>query len=101
MTPALRPRDAPARAALACAAFAAWIWDGDTPMSDGRLKKANPASTPRIARVKSTAVNMLTMTPRISVTAKPLGCAVAKMKSTTAVSIVRMFASRIVLKPSA
>ncbi len=70
-------------------------------MSDGRLKNANPASTPRIARVKSTAVNMLTMTPRMRVTANPLGCAVAKMKSTTAVSMVRMFASRIVLKPSA
>ena len=45
--------------------------------------------------------SMLTSTPRISVSAKPLGCAVANTKITAAVSIVRMLASRIVLKPRA
>ena len=35
-----------------------------------------------MARVKRTAVNMLTMTPRMRVTANPLGCAVAKTNST-------------------
>jgi hypothetical protein len=52
-----------------------------------------------MARVASTAVNMLTSTPRISVKAKPLGCAVANSNSTTAVSSVRTLASRMVRKP--
>ena len=76
-------------------------WPGLTPMNDGLLKKAKPASTPSMARVNSTAVSMLTSTPRMSVRAKPLGEAVANTNSTTAVSIVRMLASRMVLKPRA
>ncbi len=76
-------------------------WPALTPMSDGLLKKANPASTPSMARVNSTAVSMLTTTPMISVNAKPLGPAVANRKSTSAVRIVRTLASRIVRKPRA
>ncbi len=76
-------------------------WPALTPMSDGLLKKANPASTPSMARVNRTAVSMLTRTPMISVNAKPFGPAVAKRNSTRAVSIVRMLASRMVLNPRA
>ena len=77
------------------------IWPALTPMNDGRLKKAKPASTPSMARVNSTAVSMLTSTPRMSVRAKPLGCAEANSKITKAVSNVSTLASMIVLKPLA
>src|SRR5450759_964024 len=83
------------------ATAAASIWLVLTPMKAGLLKKAKPASTPSMARVNSTAVSMLTSTPRMSVRAKPLGEAVANTKITAAVSIVRMLASRMVLKPRA
>src|SRR5450756_3241761 len=70
------------------ATAAASIWLVLTPMKAGLLKKAKPASTPSMARVNSTAVSMLTSTPRMSVRAKPLGEAVANTKITAAVSIV-------------
>ena len=70
-------------------------------MNSARLKKAKSDSRPSMARVATTAVNMLTSTPSISVKANPLGCAVANSKITAAVSRVRTLASRMVRKPRA
>src|SRR5450830_1645832 len=71
---ARRRRDAAVRPSATASTS---IWLVLTPMKAGLLKKAKPASTPSIARVNSTAVSMLTSTPRMSVRANPLGEAVA------------------------
>ena len=71
----------------------------EAPISAALLNQRKPESTPSMARVASTAVNIETSTPTASVKAKPLTLPVPAMKSTPAVISVTTLASTIVWKP--
>ena len=71
----------------------------EAPISAALLNQRKPESTPSIARVASTAVNIETSTPTASVKAKPLTLPVPAMNSTPAVISVTTLASMIVRKP--
>ena len=69
------------------------------PMNAGLSNQRKPESTPSIARVAATAVNIESRVPISSMSAKPLTPAVATAKRMNAVIIVTTFASTIVENP--
>ena len=69
------------------------------PSADGFASRPELPIVPRIACVARTAVKSETMTPRPSVSAKPLTPAVARMKRMNATMIVTTFASMIAVRP--
>ena len=68
-------------------------------MNDGLSNQRKPESSPSIARVAATAVNIESSVPISSMRAKPFTPALATAKRTNAVIIVTTFASTIVPKP--